>query len=267
MNEFISKATEICISVGGKIILALIIYIVGRFVIGRATKIFTNMKAVQKMDQTVRGFLMNFITFALYVVLGISIISVLGVPMASVITVLASAGVAIGMALQGSLSNLAGGIMLLIFHPFKAGEYIAASGEEGTVREITLFYTVLITVDNRKITIPNGTLMNANVTNFSSEPLRRVDLVFSCAKGEDVEKIRQIMLDIMNKNSQVLKDPAPFARLSGGTNESMDFTVRAWTNGPSYWDVYFNLTQGITEAMGAAGVKAPAVRVLTEKIG
>ena len=106
--------------------------------------------------------------------------------------------------------------------------------------------------------------MNANVTNFSAEPQRRVDLVFGCAKGEDIRKIQSLMLDVMEKNPQILKDPAPFARLSGGTNESMEFTVRAWVNSPDYWDVYFALTQDITTAMGDAGVKAPAVRVISE---
>jgi small conductance mechanosensitive channel len=121
-----------------------------------------------------------------------------------------------------------------------------------------------MTNDNRKISIPNGSLMNANVTNCSSEQTRRVDLVFSCAKGEDITMIQRLMIDTMEKNRMILKNPAPFARLSGGTNESMEFTVRAWTQAVDYWEVYFGLTQDITQALGEAGVKAPAVRVITE---
>ena len=214
------------------------------------------------MEPTVKSFLHSFIKIGLYVILVISIINVLGVPMASVITVLASAGVAVGLALQGALTNLAGGILIMLLRPFKVGDYVASAGEEGVVKEITLFYTTLLTVDNRRIIIPNGTLMNANVTNFSTEETRRVDLVFSCGKGENVQKVQDLMIGVMKKNSLVLKNPAPFAQLSGGTNEAMEFTVRAWSKTADYWDTYFQLTQQITEALGEAGVKAPAVRII-----
>ncbi len=265
MEEFLNKVMDIAVSAGSKIILALLIFVIGRIVIGKVLKILNSSKGLAKMDATVRSFILNFIKAALYVVLVISIINVLGVPMASVVTVLASAGVAVGMALQGALGNLAGGIMIMIMRPFNVGDYVITAGEEGIVKDISLFYTVLLTLDNKKVTIPNGSLMNANVTNCSSEPTRRVDIVFSCAKGENVEKIRKIMLDVMKSTKKVMKDPAPFAQLSGGTNESMEFTVRAWTENASYWDVYFELMQKITEEMGKAGVKAPAVRVITEQ--
>jgi small conductance mechanosensitive channel len=264
MEGFMSKAVELLTTAGSKIILALLIFIVGRIVIGKIMKFLEKLPALKAMDATVRSFMLNFVKVGLYAILVISIISVLGVPMASGITVLASAGVAVGLALQGALSNLAGGIMLLIFRPFNVGDYVVTAGEEGTVKAISLFYTVLMTNDNRKITIPNGSLMNANVTNCSSEQTRRVDLVFSCAKGEDITMIQRLMIDTMEKNRMILKNPAPFARLSGGTNESMEFTVRAWTQAVDYWEVYFGLTQDITQALGEAGVKAPAVRVITE---
>ena len=265
MEEFLKNMVDLAVSAGSKILLAILIFVVGRIIIGKILKILKNSKAVMKMEPTVRSFILNFVKAGLYVVLVISIISVLGVPMASVVTVLASAGVAVGLALQGALSNLAGGILIMITRPFNVGDYVITSGEEGIVRDISLFYTVLVSLDNKKITIPNGTLMNANVTNCSSEPTRRVDIVFSCAKGENVEKIRKIMLGAMDANKKVKRDPAPFAQLSGGTNESMEFTIRAWTNNADYWDVYFELMQKITEELGKAGVKAPAVRVITEQ--
>ena len=248
-----------------KIVLALLVYIIGKAVINKIVDIADKSVLTAKMDATGRSFAKNMIRTILYVVLVISVISVLGVPMASVITVLATAGVTVGMALQGSLSNLAGGIMLVLFRPFKVGDYVSAGGGEGTVKDINLFYTVLNTVDNKTITIPNGTLMGANVTNFSSADTRRVDLGFSCAKGEDIDLVQKCMLDVMNADDRVLKDPAPFARLSGGTDKSMDFTVRAWVNSGDYWDVYFALTENITKALGAAGVQAPAARVITEE--
>lgn len=262
--EMINSLTNLCVNAGGKVVLALLVFIIGRIIIGKLLKIISTAKGLDKMDPSVRTFTMNFAKIALYVILVVSIISVLGVPMASVITVLASAGVAVGLALQGALGNLAGGIMIMIFRPFNVGDYISAAGEEGVVREIALFYTVLTTVDNKTVTIPNGSLMNANVVNFTREATRRVDLTFSCAKSENIQKVQNIMIGVMNKNALVLKDPAPFAQISGGTNEAMEFTVRAWTETANYWDTYFQLIQQIAEALGEAGVQAPAVRVITE---
>lgn len=261
----ITAIGDILIEALAKIILALLVWFIGKWIVSKLLKLLENLKAFQRQDETLRKFLLNGAKIALYVILLISIIGILGIPMASIITVLASAGLAIGMAMQGSLSNFAGGIMLLIFRPFKVGDYISAAGGEGFVKEINLFYTVLNTIDNKAVSIPNGSLMNANVTNMSSEELRRVDLIFGCAKGEDVAKVQKVMLDVMAADDLVLKDPEPFARLSGGSNEAMEFTTRAWCKSADYWTVYFDLTQAITEALGRAGVHAPGVRVITDK--
>lgn len=261
MQNFWDTVVEISTTAGSKIILALLIFIIGRIVIDKILKLIGG-KPTEKLDPTVRSFALNSIKAVLYIILLISIISVLGVPMASVITVLATCGVAIGMSLQGALSNVAGGIMLMIFRPFNVGDYVSAGGAEGVVKDISLFYTTITTTDNKVVTVPNGALMNANVTNFSTEKLRRVDLTFSCAKGEDIAKIQDLIIGVMKKNPLVLEDPAPFARLSGGTNEGMEFTVRAWTESANYWDTYFALTQEITEELGKAGVKAPATRII-----
>ena len=264
MEEFTKAVIDLCTKAGGKILLAIIVFIVGRLIIGKIVGILEKREALKKVDPTVGSFATNFIKILLYIVLALSVISILGVPMASVLTVLASAGLAVGMSLQGALSNLAGGIMLLVFRPFNVGDYIQAGGGEGIVRDIKLFYTILMTGDNKRISIPNGTLMNSNVTNFTCEGKRRVDLVFSCGKGEDIEKVQKLMLEEVEKNEKVLKDPAPFARFSGGTNESMEFTVRVWCLTGDYWDVYFDLLKNTATAMGNAGISAPAVRVITE---
>jgi small conductance mechanosensitive channel len=249
----------------GKIIFAIVVYFVGKAVINFILKLLKKSPFINKLDGAVRTFTLSFVKIGLFVLLVISIIGILGVDTASIITVLASAGVTIGLALQGALANLAGGIMLLVFKPFKLGDYVDAAGVSGVVQEVTLFYTVINTLDNKRITVPNGSLMNTNVVDYSTEEFRRVDLTFACAKGEAPAKVQEIMLSVMNANDKVLSAPAePFARLSGGTNESMEFTVRAWCKNADYWTVYFDLTQGITEALGAAGVKAPAVRVMTE---
>ena len=264
MEAFISSLMELATAVGGKIILALVVLIVGSALIKKVVKLVAKSKGLKKVEGTVQTFVVSFVRIGLYVILVISIIGILGVPMASVVAVLASAGVAVGLALQGALSNLAGGIMLMIFRPFRQGDYIEAAGVDGVVQEVTLFYTVLLSLDNKRITVPNGSLMNANVVNYSAEELRRVDLTFACAKSEAPAQIQALMMEAMKANGKVLSAPEPFARLSGGTNEAMEFTVRAWCKGEDYWDVYFDLTQAITEAMGAKGVQAPAVRVVTQ---
>ena len=269
MQEFLNKGIDLLTEAGGKLILALLIFLIGRAIIKKIYKIVTEGRGFQKLDPTVKSFLGNFIKILLYVVLVIAIISVLGVPMASVITVLASAGVAVGMALQGSLANLAGGIMLLIFRPFNVGDYVAAAGDEGTVEEITVFYTILKTIDNKKVTIPNGALMNANVVNFTADDLRRIDMVFSVGKDADIQKVQDLILETIKKNTLIIPDgeaPEPaFARLSGGTNEAMEFTLRAWCKTGDYWTAYYDLNQGVAEALGAAGVNAPGVRIVTDK--
>ena len=181
MSEFLSKVIGILTTVGGKILLAIVVFIVGRIIIKALGKALDKIRGFSKLDQTVQSFIHSLVRIGLNMLLVIAIIQVLGIPMTSVITVLASAGLAIGLSLQGALSNCAGGLMILIFKPFKVGDYIVASGAEGVVKEITVFYTHILTLDNKRIIVPNGGLMNANVTNFSYEDTRRVDLV-SCAR-------------------------------------------------------------------------------------
>ncbi len=256
---------NLCTTVVGKVLLAIVVWFVGKFIVSKIMGLVGKIKVLEKVEPNTRTFVLSALKWLLYIVLVVSIVAILGVPMASVITVLGTAGAAIALSLQGSLSNLAGGIMLVIFRPFKVGDFVEASGVTGTVKEITLFYTVLNTVDNCRINVPNGALMNANIIDYSAEETRRVDLTFASAKSEDPQKIQSLMLEVMDQNEKVLKDPAPFARISGGTNEAMQFTVRAWCKTADYWDVYFDLTQAITEKLGENGVQAPAVRVISEK--
>ena len=265
MDTIITFLAGLATSVGSKILFAVIVLIVGKIIIDAVLKLIKKSNMLDKMDASVKTFALSFVKIALYALLIISIIGILGVPMASIVAALASAGLAIGMALQGALSNLAGGIMLMIFKPFKVGDFVEASGVSGIAKEITMFYTVITTLDNKRITVPNGNLMNANIVDYSAEDLRRVDLEFSCAKSEDPARVQSIMVKVMEANSKVLSEPeTPFARVSGGTNEAMNFIVRAWCNNADYWEVYFDLTQSIIEALGAEGVQAPAVRVVSE---
>ena len=257
------KLSEMLATVGGKVLLAIAILVIGIIVVRILMKALRKLKSFEKLDQTVTRFILNFIKWGLYLMVIIAVISVLGVPMTQVIAVLASAGLAVGMALQGALSNLAGGILLMILRPFKVGDYVDAAGASGFVHSINLFYTVII--DNKRVTVPNGSLMNANVTDYTAEPQRRVDLVFSCAKSEKPAEIQQCILDAVATSKFALQDPAPFARISGGTNEAMEFTVRVWCKTEDYWDLFFELNQSIVEAFAAKGVKAPALRILNDK--
>ena len=256
---------NLCTTVVGKVLLAIVVWFVGKAIVNKIIGLITKMKFLDKIEPNTRTFVLSAVKWLLYIILVVSIVAILGVPMASVITVLGTAGAAIALSLQGSLSNLAGGIMLVIFRPFKVGDYVETSGVAGTVKEINLFYTVLNTVDNCRINVPNGALMNTNIIDYSAEETRRVDLSFASAKSEDPQKIQNLMLEVMGQNEKVLRDPAPFARISGGTNEAMQFTARAWCKTEDYWDVYFDLTQAITEKLGENGVQAPAVRVIGEK--
>ena len=262
----LDKVKEMLAGAGGNIVLAIVVTIVGMLLIRMVMKLLRKMKSIEKLDQTMTRFILNLVKWLLYVMLIIAVIGILGVPMAQVIAVLASAGVAVGLALQGALSNLAGGILLMIMRPYNVGDYVDAAGASGVVQAINLFYTVILTIDNKRITVPNGSLMNSNVTDYTAEPLRRVDLVFACAKSEKPAEIQECILDAVAGSKFALQDPAPFAHISGGTNESMEFTVRVWCKTESYWDLYFELNQLIVEAFAAKGVQAPAMRILNEKV-
>ncbi len=247
-----------------KILFALAVYLIGSWAISFALKMMKKSKLTEKMDETVRSFMLSMAKAVLYIVLVIGVIGILGVPMASVITVLASCGVAVGLALQGALSNIAGGIMLMLFKPFKVGDFVEAAGVSGVAQEITLLYSVFITPDNKRVTVPNGTLMNANVVDYSSEPTRRVDLNFTVAKSEVPANIKAILLEAASQTANTLTDPEPFAGIVGGSDTAMEFVVRVWCKSENYWDVYFALNQAVVEAFAKANVQQPSSRVTVE---
>ena len=244
-------------NIGLKLLYAFVVFIVGRIVIKWVTKLMKKSKFAQKHDATVVHFLQNFVSISLHVVLVVSIIGILGVPLASVVTVIASAGVAIGLALQGALSNVAGGIMILLFRPFRLGDFVDTAGHSGTVTDIGIFYTVLTTGDNKVVTIPNGTIMGDSVVNYSMKDTRRVDFVFNVAYGTDVEKVKNILLAEAEKHELVLKDPAPFCRLSKQSESSIDFTMRVWVESKNYWQVNFDILEAVTKRFAEEGIEIP----------
>ncbi|MBQ6456361.1 MAG: mechanosensitive ion channel family protein [Mogibacterium sp.] len=261
MDVFMERLIDFCTSAGVKILLALLIYIVGKIVINKLLKLIDKIQAKSQMEPTARSYIRNIIKAVLYVILVVAIIGELGVPMASVITVIASAGVAVGMALQGSLSNLAGGIMLMVFRPFSVGDYIIAGGEEGVVKSISTFYTVLNTVDNKAVSIPNGALMNSNISNCSSEDLRRVDLTFNIAGSEPIKKVQATIMKVIVATEKAMADPAPDVQPLAGIPGGLTYTVRVWCNSADYWDVYFELMREIPTALGSAEIPGPSTPV------
>lgn len=252
---------DLVTSVGMKLLLAVLILVVGAFLVKAVVKFVRKSSKLSKMDPGVRSFTASFLAIGLYIVLFVTIAAVVGIPIASLLTVLASCGVAVGLALQGALSNFAGGILILLFKPFKVGDYIEAAGSEGTVQEITVVYTVLLTPDNKRITVPNGALTNAVIKNYSAEETRRVDLSFHTATDCDMEKTRRIILDVIALHPLVLKDPAPFVRLSAHKDSSLEFAVRIWTKGVDYWTVYFDMREAIEVAFAKAGIETPYPQV------
>jgi small conductance mechanosensitive channel len=242
---------------GLKLLGAIIVLIVGAKGIKILVKFIKTSPTLDKLDDSLRSFFASFATIMLYVLLVITIAMILGVPATSFITILASCGVAIGLALQGSLSNFAGGLMILFFKPFKVGDYIEAAGEEGFVAEISVVYTVILTTDNKRITLPNGSLTNSAITNYSSEENRRVDLTFSADYENDVEKVKGVIMDVIQNHPLALKDPAPFVRLSSHADSALNYTARVWVKSADYWDVYFDLTESVKIAFDKNDISIP----------
>ncbi len=256
-TKILNFIVEFATSWGIKLLAALFVLIIGLKLIGAFKKWLKTTPKLNKLEPSLRSFLASFSNILLYFVLVITIASILGIPATSFITILASCGVAIGLALQGTLSNFAGGLMLLLFKPFKVGDYVEVAGESGTVAEISVVYTVLLTVDNRRITIPNGSLTNSVIENYSAEETRRVDLTFSTAYDCDIEKTKQVITDVVKAHSLVLSDPAPFVRLSAHGESALTYTVRAWCKTENYWDVNFDLTEQVKEAFDKNGIQIP----------
>ena len=265
MGKLLEKLTDGAIDIGLKLVLAVVIYLIGSFIIKKIISGMGRMKSMKSVDPTAAGYISNFVKAALYVILGVSIIALLGVPMSSVIAAIASAGLAIGMAMQGALGNIAGGIMLLIFRPFSVGDYIVAGGEEGTVRNISLVYTVLTTLDNRRISIPNGSLMNSNICNATVEELRRVDLNFDVAGSEDSDRVEKILADVIDKTEWALDAPAPQVLITAGVPGGLTYTVRVWVKTANYWDEFGVLMKEIPAALNAEGIARPSTPISVSK--
>ena len=256
-NEVWQKLIDLGISVGTKILWALLVLIVGKILIKVVMSILRKTYFFKKAETTVARFLLTFIKVVLEILLIVTIVAILGVPMSSMVALIAAAGATIGLALQGALSNFAGGIMILIFHPFRLEDFVEAGGLSGTVKDIGIFYTVLTTPDNKDVTIPNGTIMAQPVTNYTAHDIRRLDLNFSVAFGTDLDKVQAVLLDVGGAHELVVKEPAPFARLSAHTESSLTFTLRVWVKCGDYWTVHFDLIEAVNKRFALEGIRVP----------
>lgn len=247
----------LAMSFGFKLIWAAVVVFVGIYLVKLLVKLMEKANKISSLDVGVKRFLINTLKVACYVLIVIVAAGIVGIPAASFITILGSAGVAIGLALQGSLSNIAGSILILINKPFIIGDYIDANGVSGTVDDIGFFYTVLTTPDNKKITVPNGALSNSNITNYSAKDIRRVDFTLSVAYDSDIELVKKILVKAAVTHPLVLSEPMPFVGLSEHAESALMFTLRAWSAKDDYWTVYFDLNEIIKSEFDANGIEIP----------
>lgn len=261
MSEFAKKGIDLLGTYGGKILFAIVVFVVGYFIIRLLVKLISKAINKTKFDEMIKRIAKSVIKVLLYGILIISVVEILGVSMSSVVAVLASCGLAIGLALQGAFGNFAGGLMIIIFKPFKIGDYIESTGAEGYVRDISIFYTTVMTLDNKKILVPNGDLMNANVTNFTAADKRRVDQEFKITNDIDAEFVKKVLLTAAINTEGVLTDPAPFARMTNVDDDTFLFTVRVWCETPKYWDVLYDLIENCSKALGENGIDDPEERI------
>ena len=242
---------------GIKLLVALVVLILGRWLIKLAKKWMANGLMRKHGDATLHSFLSNLMAVILNFILIIIIISILGVNTSSLVALLASAGLAIGMALSGTLQNFAGGVIIILFRPFKVGDFISAQGQEGVVKEIQIFNTVILTTDNKVIHIPNGILATGVMTIFTKEELRRVDWLISISYGDDYDKAKAALLRLCDDDSRILKDPEPFVEIGQLNNSSVDIRMRAWVKSADYWPVFFSMNEKVYKTLPQEGLHFP----------
>lgn len=253
-NQLLNNIAGACTGIALKLLASAIIFFVGRALIKFVVKKLSNGKKIAKLDPTVKNFVISFVKIAAYVLLTVSIVAIMGVPMASIIAVIGSVGVGISLAVQGTLSNLASGLMILVFKPFKLGEFVEAGGDSGTVTDMGIFYTTLTTTDNRTIVIPNSSITDSKLINYSQKETRRLEIQLDVEYGTDIELVKTVVLEEVNKCSEVINDPAPFVRLTEMKDSSLCVTLRVWCKSGDFWGLKFNLLENLNEALGNNGI-------------
>ena len=252
------------IDFGVNIIIAVVAFFVGRFLIKHLIGLCNKIMIKRKAEPSLYTFVNSLMSISLNILLIISIISIIGIDTSSFLAIFASAGLAIGMAFSGTLSNFAGGVMILVFHPYRIGHYIEAQGLAGIVKEIQIFNTILTTPDNQTIVIPNGALATGTLKNYSEAPLRRVDVKVEVAYGTSPEDVRNVLRRIVEEDERIIKDSelhAPTYPMTAMASSSIEFQLRAWTKSEQYWNVYFDTTEKVYNALNEAGIEIPFQQV------
>lgn len=257
VDQLIQQAISMGMQAGKSLLLAIALAVIGRYAIKFINKLVARMLERRNVEPTVQSFLKSFVNISLITLLIIMVVGTLGVNTTSLAALLASAGLAVGMALSGNLQNLAGGLILLFFKPYKVGDFIEAQGVSGIVKAIQIFHTILTTTDNKELFIPNGALSSGNITNYTKNELRRVDFTISVEYGTEVEKVKQVTLGIIQEDSRIMQEPAPFIALKELANSSVDFTLRVWTKASDYWNVFFDTNERIYAEYNKQGIKFP----------
>lgn len=257
-ESIFNTAKSTIVNYGFNLVAAILTLIIGLWVVKRLSNFVRKQLEKSKIDDSLVPFLSSLHNVLLKTILVITVLSTLGIEMTSLVAILGAAGLAVGMALSGTLQNFAGGVMILIFKPFKVGDYINAQGHSGSVKEIQIFNTILTTPDNKTIIIPNGGLSTSSMTNFSAQDKRRVDWTFGVGYGDDIKLTKEILLKLANDDSRILNDPAePFVALSELADSSVNFVLRCWVNPKDYWPVYFEMNENVYNSFKEAGLNIP----------
>ena len=256
-----SDINQFLIKIGINILLAVSILIIGFWLVKMVVKTLKKILRKSHTDESLVTFLSSLLTMVLKVLIVVTSITQLGVEMTSFVTILGAAGLAVGLAFSGTLSNFAGGVMILIFKPFKVGDFILTQGEQGVVKEIQIFNTYLHTSDNKVIILPNGPVANGNITNFTKAEKRRVDLIFGISYGDNLKIAKDLISKFIEEDKRIILDPPPFIGVEALTNISVDISVRVWTETTDYWDVYYSLNERVFAEFELAGLHFPQTQV------
>ncbi len=260
-DQVITQMISWSLDAGKHILVALVVYLIGHYLIKLLNYLLARFLERRKVEISVQTFVRSFVSILLQVLLIISVVGALGVNTTSFAALLASFGVAIGMALSGNLQNFAGGIIILFLKPYKVGDWVEAQGTSGAVQAIQIFHTILLTADGKLIYVPNGAMSSGTITNYTLTPTRRVEWVIGIEYGEDVEKARKVVLDILQSDKRVKDDPAPTVVLSELNNSSVDMTIRCWVDNDDYWNVLFQTREKIYNTFNANGIGFPFPQV------
>ena len=255
--EYANIARDYALQYGPPLLLALAVLIVGLWIVRRVVNLVNQGLEKGETDPTLAKFLVSLVSIVLKALLFISVASMVGIETTSFIAILGAAGLAIGLALQGSLANFAGGVLILMFRPYKVGDFIDAQGVAGVVNEIQIFNTVILTSDNKRIIVPNGSISNGIITNFSAEATRRVDFVFGIGYDDDIAKAKATLQRIVSEDERVFSDPEPLIVVSELADSSVNFTVRVWAKAGDYWGIYFDTTEKVKLVFDQEGISIP----------